>query len=230
MGSSKRWGTRAVAVIGIASVAVVWAATAAQAKQINSVSQLKTSCAKGNGTYTQVGTGSRASAICDVQGGTVICQNTPPKGQPKCAGVKTIARSLVPAETVRGANGVVMTVQGVSDSQVWKQKVSSDTLSDVCAGLNGNLSTAADATTGTCTTPTATIVCRGTLPGTNCVGIADTEKHAKSIPKQIKVVVANSPSTATTGAPGTPTTTAPATTTATTAPATTRATTPSTRG
>src|SRR5689334_567006 len=176
MGPSKRWGTRALAMLTIASVTVIWVATAAHAKQINSVSQLKASCAKGNGTYTQVGKGAKAAAICDVQGGTVICQNTPPKGQPKCAGFhdSDFAR-LVPTQDVKGAHGVVLTTPEVSDSHLWNQNVGvADLGGVVCANLGGQFLSSANGALGTCTTPTATLLCRDTGAGSSCLGIADT--------------------------------------------------------
>lgn len=213
MGASRQWVSRAIAVLVIASVGVVWAATAAHAKQINSVSQLKASCAKGNGKFTQVGKGAKASAICDVQGGTVTCSNTPPKGQPKCSGThdSDFAR-FVPTGSVKGANGVVMTTQEVSDSHVWTQNVGvADLGGGVCANLGGKFLSSADGALGTCTTPTATLLCRATGAGSSCVGIADTSKHADTISKRAKAAAGG-----TTGSTA-PSSTTPATT-ATTAP------------
>ena len=221
MGPSKRWGTRALAMLTISSVAVVWTTTAAHAKQINSVSQLKASCAKGNGKFTQVGKGAKASAICDVQGGTVTCSNTPPKGQPKCTGThdSDFAR-FVPTKDVKGAHGVVLTTQEVSDSHLWTQNVGvADLGGVVCANLGGQFLSSANGALGTCTTPTATLICRATGAGGSCVGIADTTKHADSISKRAKAA-----------AGGTTSSTVPSsTTTATTATKAPTSSTPGTR-
>jgi hypothetical protein len=212
MRSSKWWGSRAIAVLAVASVALMWAAPDAGAKQINSAQELKKSCAKGNGTFTGVGN-PPTSGVCDVQGGYVVCMNNPPKGQPKCHGLRYAARSAVPAEDVRGAHGVVMTTQKVSDSQVWKQNVSVAGLRDVvCTNLGGQFIASPDSAIGTCVTQTATIVCNDTLAGANCLGLAGTKKQADSLSKQAKTAAAGIPSSTA------PSSTTPATTTTTKAP------------
>jgi hypothetical protein len=220
---SSRWsgfrvGVRALAVLAIASGVVVGAATAAEAKPINSVKELKASCAKGNGKFTLGGGG---TGLCDLPGGkTVICDKGG-KGKKKCRAVTTIARGLVPQDTVRAPNGVKLTTQGVSDSPAFNPKVNVAALRDVvCTSLGGSFVASADGTIGACSTATTTIICNDTSPGKSCVGIADTKKHAASVSKRVKAVVPEgaggtpSPSTtATTGGTSTTTTTSPSSTT-----------------
>jgi len=214
MGTSKRSGwrgaIRALAMLAIASGLVVGTATAAQAKQISTVKQLKSSCAKGGGTFTATSEGK--AGICDVKGGYVICeQPTGKKG--KCRGVRNAARSVVQEKDVRAAHGVVLTTEEVSDSHVWTQTLSISALTDVvCPSLSGDVVASADATVGACGSPTATIICTD-ASGTNCLGFAVTEKQADSIPKQIKTQVASagstptSPTTSPTTSPNAPPTT-----------------------
>jgi hypothetical protein len=199
--SGLRGGIRALAVLAIASGLVVGTATIAEAKQINSVKELKASCAKGSGTFT-AGVNS-TSGICDLPGGkTVYCNNK----TKKCSAVDTIKARVAPKDSVRAPKGVELTTQTVSDSHVWKQKLSIPVLTDVvCPSLGGDF--AAAATIGACSTPTATIICTDNA-GTNCLGIAKTEKQATSIPQQVKTAVGNAGSTPTspTTTPTTPTT------------------------
>ena len=178
MGASRRWETRVITVFAVASVAVVWAATAAEAKQINSVSQLKSSCAKGNGVF--IGTSDGSFGVCQVKGGEVICDDK--KTGKKCQGYRNLKRGVVPAETVRGAHGVTISTRDVPGSQTWKQKLSVANLGDVlCTSFHGQFAASADATLGTCTLPTAIIFCNDRQPGDNCVGVANTKKDAASI-------------------------------------------------
>ena len=227
MHSSSWWGSRfeirAVAVLAIGLGVVVGVATAAGAEPVLDVKGLKASCAKGNGTYTEV-TNSNGSVggACAVSGGVVSC-TTQKDGTSQCGAIRYREGAVVPTDTVR-ADGLKLTTQGAPDSHVWKQEVSVDTLPDVCASLNGDLIASADATLGTCTTPTATFICTD-ASGKNCVGFADTKKHAKSIPKQIKLVVSENAdgtpsSTTSTTTDGSSTTTSSPTSKTTTAPAT----------
>ena len=216
MGRSRQWGTRALAVLTIASVAVVWAATTASAKQINSESDLQKSCSKGTGTFSpspgKNQAGQRIGAVCEVNGGYVEC-NDSKKGK-KCRGYHYKAREIVPAENVRGAHGVVMTTQEVSDSQTWKQKVSvADLGGEVCPSLGGQFLLSPSGASGACTTPTATLVCRDTGAGSSCLGVADTTKHAHSISKRAKAAAGGTPSsTAPSSSTPATTSTAPPTT------------------
>jgi hypothetical protein len=211
-----RGGIRALALLAIASSVVVGIATAAEAKQINSVSQLKSSCAKGNGNFVAIEGG---VGVCEVKGGAVVCDDNK-KGK-KCEGFRYSKRGVVPAETVR-APGVTLTTQTVPDSRVWKQTLSVPDLGDVvCPSLGGRFVASADATLGACGTPTATIFCKYTIGRYSCVGVANTEKQAKSIPKEIKTVVSGN-------AGGTPSTTGASPTTNTSTPLPTRP--PGTKG
>jgi len=213
MGSSRWWGVRALAVLAIGSGLVVVVATAAYAEPVLTVKDLKASCAKGNGTYTEVkNSNGSVGGACEVSGGVVSC-TTQKDGTSNCGAIRFRGATAVATDTVRADNGLKLATQGEPDSHVWKQKVSVATLTDVCASLNGDLLASANAMLGTCSTPTATFICTGTLPGTNCVGFADTTKHAKSISKQIKAVLpqyeGGTPSPSTTAATGgsSPTTT-----------------------
>ena len=225
MGSSRRWGVRVVAVLAVASVAVAWAAVAAEARQISTVKQLKSSCAKGNGTFT-AGAGGK-SGVCDLPGGkTVICGKI--GGKQQCRGTTTIARGLVPQKTVRAPNGVTFTTQGVPASQAFNDKVSVGVLKDLCTSLRGSFVASAGGAVGACSTKTAMIICNDASPGETCVGTADTKKHAASVSKQVATVAATAPTTPTTS--GSTATTSGSTTTTTGATTTTRGTTPTTRG
>jgi hypothetical protein len=198
-------------MLAISSGVVVGVATVAVAEPVKDTKSLKESCAKGNGLYIpDTRGGGPEFGVCEVQGGMVWCADKK-DGSSECHGVRTPKRTLVPTDTVRADNGVSLTTQGVSDLRVWKQKLSIPTLTDVvCSSLGGDVLASADARFGTCATSTATIVCKDGLPGTNCVGFADTKKQAKSIPKQIKTVVSgNAGGTSTTA---TATTEAPTTT------------------
>ena len=223
MGSASWWGlrggVRAFAVVAIGSGLVVGVATVAEAEPVLDVKGLKASCAKGNGTYTEVkNSNGSVGGACEVSGGVVSC-TTQKDGTSQCGAVRYRRATAVATDTVRADNGLKLTTQGEPDSHVWKQKVSVSTLTDVCASVNGDLLASANATLGTCSTPTATFICTGTLSGTNCVGFADTTKHAKSISKQIKTVLpqyegGTSPSTTAATGGSSPTTTtakAPAT-------------------
>jgi len=188
MGTPRRSGWRsaigAIVMLAIASGLLVGTATIAEAKQINSVDQLEKSCSKGTGSFSR----SKTTGICVVKGGSVTCVNKTPKGVPKCTGHRY--RSLAPTDTVRAPNGVELTTQAVPDSQIWRQRLSIPALTDtVCPGLDGEFVASADATIGACAAPTAKIICTD-APGTNCLGIAGTEKQADSIPKQINTAVA----------------------------------------
>jgi hypothetical protein len=210
MGKSRRLGWRAgigaLAMFAIVSGLLVVTATVAEAEQINSEQELKESCSKGTGTFHPSPgknmAGGHIGSVCEVKGGSVSC-NDAKKGK-KCWGVHYTEREVVPVENVRGAHGVVLTTQTVPDSQVWKQKVSVADLGGVCTNLGGQFVASVDATRGMCVTPTATMFCKDGLPGTNCVGFSDSEKHADSIRKQVKTEVANATNTTTT--PTTPTT------------------------
>src|SRR5438045_136373 len=134
MGSSTRWGVRVVAVVAVTSSVVVGAATAADAKQINSVNALKSSCAKGNGVF--IGTSDGSFGVCQVKGGEVICDDKK-KGK-KCQGYRNAKRGVIPAETVRGAHGVTISTRDVPGSQMWKQKLTVANLGDaLCSGFHG---------------------------------------------------------------------------------------------
>ena len=135
-------------------------------------------------------------------------------------------RTLVPTDVVRGLTGVKLETQGVSASQAWNNKASVAQLREVvCANLGGQFVASADATQGTCATPTATIVCKDTLRGQNCVGIADTKKRAASLSKRVTAVLrdnaAGTSSPSTTATPGGTTTTGATTTTSATTTTTT---------
>jgi hypothetical protein len=210
MGKWRRSGWRgtigALAMLAIAAGLVVGTATVAEAASVNNVKDLKSACTKAGGSYAQTTSGS--AAICDLAGGKTVYCNNKQKGKSKCQVVDTIKARVVPQDSVRAPNGVELTTQTVPDSQVWNQKLSMPALSDVvCPRLGGDFVASADATIGACGTPTATIICTDSA-GTNCVGIAGTEKQADSIPKQIKRTVANagSASTSPTTAPTSPTT------------------------
>jgi hypothetical protein len=200
--SGRRGGIRALVALAIASSVVIGVATAAEAKRVNSVAQLKSSCAKGNGTFVSIEGG---VGVCEVKGGAVVCDDNK-KGK-KCEGFHYSKREVVPAETVRGAHGVSLTTETVSDSNVWKQKLSVPDLGNVvCPSLGGRFVASADATLGACGAPTVTILCKYTIGRYVCIGSADTKKQAETIPKQIKAEVRN--------AGGTPTnTTTPSATT-----------------
>jgi len=207
MRTSKRSEIRAIVLFTMASVVVVWAATVAYAKPINSVAELKSSCAKGNGIFWQSDDGQ--SGICEVKGGDVICKNH--ADGPKCQGYRNEAQLLIPVRAVSGADGVTLTSQEVPTSQTWKQNLSVASLRyAVCSNLGGQFVGSADGTLGTCTTPTATLLCKNTGTGSICVGLADTKRHANTLSKQAKAAVR-----------GRPRSTARTSTTATTAPTTT---------
>ena len=172
MGPSKRWGRRVLAMLTIASVALVWAATAAHAKQIHD---------------------------------------------------SDFAR-FVPTKVVKGANGVVMTTQAVSDSHLWTQNVGvADLGGAVCTNLGGKFLSSADGALGTCTTPTATLLCRAAGAGSSCVGIADTSKHADSISKRAKAAAGRTTASTAPSSTTPATTTTNTTTSSTPAPTGTRA-------
>ena len=213
MGTSRRSGWRAgigaLAVLAILSGVVFGVATAAEAEQVTDVQGLKESCAKGTGTYVEgkISTGEFVG-ICTVKGGSVICVDKQ-DGSSHCQGNRDRRGSLEPTDVVRG-NGVKLTTEGEPASHFWKQKLGIPVLTDVvCPSLGGGAVASADATIAACVAPTATIVC-AELPGTNCVGTAETKKHAQSIPKQIKREVRNAGSTSTTAT--TPTSSKPPTT------------------
>jgi putative hemolysin len=190
--SRLRYGIRALALLAIASSVVVGVATAAEAAPINDTKTLKRVCNKvSDAKYYSVQNSGGTAAVCDFPGGTsIVCNDA--KKKDRCAYVATNPqRGLVPQKhTFQLPNGVKLTVQTVPDSHVWKQRVSVSTLTDVvCPSLGGQSVASPDGTSGLCSTPTVAIVCKDTSPGTNCLGLADTKKHAKSISKQTEAVV-----------------------------------------
>jgi hypothetical protein len=208
--SGWRRGIGALAVLAIASGIVVGMATAAGAEPVTDVEGLEKSCAKGTGTYNggKISTGETVG-ICTVKGGYVICVDKQ-DGSSHCQGNRDRKGSLEPTDVVRGTNGVKLTTEGEPASHLWKQKLSIPVLTDVvCPSLGGGAVASADATIGACVAPTAMIVC-AELPGTNCVGTAETKKQAASISKQVKKTVRNAGSTSTTAT--TPTSSKPPTT------------------
>ncbi len=79
---------RTLVILAVAALPVVGLASPADAKPVNSVKALKSSCAKGNGSYFQSNDGT--VGVCLVKGGDVTCDDT--KTGNKCT--STTARML----------------------------------------------------------------------------------------------------------------------------------------
>lgn len=222
MGTSRRSGSRAavraLAVLVIGSGLVVGLGTPAEAKRINSTKELKKSCAKGNGTFSQVG----KAAICDVSGGkTVFCSDK----TKKCQVFDTIKREqsdgeeeeLGVGETVITPNGVKLTTAVVPDSQTWKNRASVAVLGDVCANVGGDFVSSTDGTLGACGTPTATVLCQDS--SATCAGVAR-EKVVRDL-MAVLIDTAAACRAPASPVPSSPRPTAPSSTTTTSVPATT---------
>jgi hypothetical protein len=113
----------------------------------------------------------------------------------------------------------------VPDPKDWRQKVSvADLTAVVCVGIEGQGVVSDDGTFGACSTPNATFVCYDEESGKNCLGVADSKKHAVSTRKRIRTLLdanAETPAGPNQGPTNTSPTTSSSTTTSTSQPDTT---------
>jgi putative hemolysin len=235
MGSSRRWGIRALAVLAVTSVTVLALATAAGATTVRifkgSANVVEGYCdPPGNLTVTTDANGVK-TAVCVYKDGTVVtCVDT------SCVSVtpRKLQSLLTHIRAVGGSE-----VRKVSDnSKVWVQtaptkvKDAVGAMRDgVCPSLGGEFVGSSEGTVGVCRTPTGTVVCQNTTSKNTCSGVADTTNQAGTVRKVVRNVLQGSPAFKDLPPPPTTGASAPRESTTTTgATTTTRATTPTTRG
>jgi hypothetical protein len=237
MGSSRRWGIRALAVLAVTFLTVLALATAASAEtrvfvQPN-VALVQLECLQKGGSWIPIPAatpGGIPGGVCVFpDGGIWICQggacvaNTPRKNvQALLNDIRDVGGRSVREPSEHSKGWVQTGPKNINTVGVMGEAG--------CRELGGEF-VSTEGAVGQCRTPTATVVCQNITSKNTCVGLADTAKHASSTRKKIRTVLKTS-STTTPGGSTTTTgsTTTSGSTTTTGATTTTRGTTPSTRG
>jgi putative hemolysin len=210
--ASQRVAVRTVVTVAVAVVTVLALATPADALQVDNflgdADSLLVLCRVAGGHATSYTTDKgQHVAICRMPNGNVVtCVDD------VCFAVSAAQKSQSLVSDIRALGGRQIKVS--NSQKVWIQPVRLTTnangvavLQDVvCSGLGGEFSAAPDGAVGECHIPTATVVCGNQTRGNNCVGFADTKKHAVSTRKRIQALLNAASGPAGTTTPGRSTT------------------------